>query len=88
MARFDRLTVLNEMLNTGLVRLFYHSDHAVAKDVVTACSKGSARVLEFTNRGDKAIQVFSRLVEFVESAQPGLIPGVGLVLDAPTAGKK
>ncbi len=50
MARFDRLTVLNEMLNTGLVPLFYHSDLAVAKDVVTACSEGSARVLEFTNR--------------------------------------
>ena len=85
MARFDRLTVLNNMLNSGLVPLFYHADVAVAKEVVTACAEGGARVLEFTNRGDKAIPVFLQLVEFVESAQLDLIMGVGSVLDAPTA---
>ena len=35
MARFDRLTVLNTVLEDGLVPLFYHSDLETAKKVAT-----------------------------------------------------
>ena len=61
MARFDRLTVLNSMLGTGLVPVFFNSDLAVAKEVVAACADGGAEVVEFTNRGDRAINVFNQI---------------------------
>jgi 2-dehydro-3-deoxyphosphogluconate aldolase/(4S)-4-hydroxy-2-oxoglutarate aldolase len=85
MARFDRMTVLNTMLETGLVPVFYNGDVEVAKKIVTACAEGGARIVEFTNRGDRAWNVFSELIAWAEGAQPDVILGVGSVVDAPTA---
>jgi 2-dehydro-3-deoxyphosphogluconate aldolase/(4S)-4-hydroxy-2-oxoglutarate aldolase len=85
MTRFDRLTVLNTMLNVGLVPVFYNNDLSIAKKIVTACADGSARLVEFTNRGDRAWNVFTELVAFFEQANPAVILGVGSVIDTPTA---
>ncbi|MBN1977404.1 MAG: bifunctional 4-hydroxy-2-oxoglutarate aldolase/2-dehydro-3-deoxy-phosphogluconate aldolase [Anaerolineae bacterium] len=85
MARFDRMTVLNAMLETGLAPVFYNGDVEVAKKIVTACAEGGARIVEFTNRGDRAWDVFSELVAWADEARPGVILGVGSVVDAPTA---
>lgn len=85
MARFARLDVLNEIVKTGLVPVFYHQDLEIAKKTVAACAKGGARVVEFTNRGDNAWRVFSELVIHFAKADPSVILGVGSVVDAPTA---
>jgi 2-dehydro-3-deoxyphosphogluconate aldolase/(4S)-4-hydroxy-2-oxoglutarate aldolase len=84
-ARFDRLTVLNTVIAGGMVPLFYNADADTARHIAAALYDGGARVLEFTNRGDFAIEVFSALVKHCAQAQPGLIIGVGSVDDAPTA---
>ena len=86
MARFLRLDVLNKMVDLGLVPVFYHGDLEVAKKIVTACSKGGAKVVEFTNRGDFAYQVFGELVKHLAKADPGVILGAGSVCDPGTAG--
>ena len=85
MARFFRLDVLNEIVKTGLVPVFYHQDLEIAKKTVAACAKGGARAVEFTNRGDNAWRVFSDLVAHFAKADPSVILGVGSVVDAPTA---
>ncbi len=85
MARFDRLTVLNTTLNGGLVPVFYEGNVEVAKKIVAACYEGGARVLEFTNRGERALPVFAQLSELIAAQFPGLILGVGSIVDAPTA---
>jgi 2-dehydro-3-deoxyphosphogluconate aldolase/(4S)-4-hydroxy-2-oxoglutarate aldolase len=69
----------------GLVPLFYHEDIAVAQKIVTACVQGGARVIEFTNRGDFAYQVFTELARYVDATYPEVMLGVGSVIDAPTA---
>jgi len=73
MARFDRLTVLYAVVQTGLVPVFYHSDVEVAKQIVAACAQGGARVVEFTNRGDRAWNVFTQLIEWADKAHPRMI---------------
>lgn len=85
MARFSRLDVLNKMLAIGVVPVFYHQDVEVAKQIVAACSAGGAKVIEFTNRGDGAYEVFSELVRHFAKADPTVVLGVGSVIDAPTA---
>lgn len=85
MARFDRLTVLNTMLTGGLVPVFYEGDVEAAKKIVAACYEGGARVLEFTNRGERALPVFAQLSELIAAQFPHLILGVGSIVDAPTA---
>ncbi len=85
MARFDRLTVLNTVLQEGLVPLFYHKNVETAQQVAAALAVGGGHVLEFTNRGDFAIEVFSTLVKHCAQVHPDLIVGTGSVEDAPTA---
>ncbi len=85
MARYTRLQVYDAMLTTGLVPLFYQDDPDVAQEIVKALSGGGARVLEFTNRGAKALPVFSQLNSFIEKSKLPIILGVGSVIDAPTA---
>ena len=41
--------------------------------------------MEFTNRGERALPVFAQLSELITSQFPGLILGVGSIVDAPTA---
>lgn len=85
MARFDRLTVLNKMVELGLVPVFYNADVEVAAKIVAACAAGGATVVEFTNRGDFAPQVFLELNQHFAKADPKVILGVGSIVDAPTA---
>ncbi|MAO64056.1 MAG: bifunctional 4-hydroxy-2-oxoglutarate aldolase/2-dehydro-3-deoxy-phosphogluconate aldolase [Balneola sp.] len=85
MARFSRIQVASKMEETGLVPLFYHKDIETCKEVLTACYNGGARILEFTNRGDYAHEVFGELNKFAEKELPEMILGVGSVTDAGTA---
>ncbi len=85
MARFMRVDVINTVLNTGLVPLFYHGELETAVSVISACERGGARLVEFTNRGEMAYPVFTELVRHFAKAEPELILGVGSVIDAPTA---
>jgi 2-dehydro-3-deoxyphosphogluconate aldolase/(4S)-4-hydroxy-2-oxoglutarate aldolase len=85
MARFDRLHVLNTVLEDGLVPLFFNSSIETARQIAGALHNGGSRVLEFTNRGDFAIEVFGALVKDCAQHLPELILGVGSVEDAATA---
>lgn len=85
MARHSRLEVLTAMKRTGLVPVFYNSDFEMAKNIVAACSDGGAECVEFTNRGDRAVNIFTRLAEYRDSQRPDVILGVGSICDAPTA---
>ena len=44
MARFSRLKVLNTMIDTGLVPVFYHPNLEVAREVAAACLAGGCRL--------------------------------------------
>jgi 2-dehydro-3-deoxyphosphogluconate aldolase/(4S)-4-hydroxy-2-oxoglutarate aldolase len=86
MARFARLTVLNSMIDVGLVPVFHHENIDTAKSIVAALSRGGARAIEFTNRGDHAFETFSELERYCSSAYPDVILGTGSVIDEITAG--
>lgn len=85
MARFTRIEVALKMKESGMVPLFYNPDLEVGKKVLKAIYKGGARLLEFTNRGDYAHEVFNELNKFAAKELPELIMGVGSVTDAGSA---
>ena len=85
MAKFARLEVLTTIVNTGLVPVFYNANVEVAKQVAWAMSTGGCQLLEFTNRGDFAPEVFKELSRYCQKELPKLVLGVGSVVDAPTA---
>ena len=85
MAQYSRIQVINKMMELRMVPLFYHSDFQVAKNILQACYNGGARLIEFTNRGDFAIEVFSKLIKFASKELPGMIVGIGSVTDSAAA---
>lgn len=85
MAQYSRIEVASVMAETGLVPLFYHSDIEESKKVLKACYDGGARLLEFTNRGDFAHEIFAELNKYALINLPGMILGVGSVTDAGAA---
>lgn len=85
MARYKRLEVLNAIVETGAVPVFYNGDVEVAMGIARSCVAGGIRVLEFTNRGDFAWEVFSALEKQCRAELPEAILGAGSVLDPATA---
>ena len=85
MAQFNRVQVINKMTESGMVPLFYHHDIVVAKAVLKSCYDGGSRLMEFTNRGDFALEIFIDLIKYSITELPGMIIGVGSVTDAAAA---
>ena len=85
MARFNKMQVLDAIVSTGMVPVYYNKDVEIAKQVVKACYEGGVRAFEFTNRGDFAHEVFAELIKFATKECPELVLGVGSIVDAGTA---
>jgi 2-dehydro-3-deoxyphosphogluconate aldolase / (4S)-4-hydroxy-2-oxoglutarate aldolase len=77
--------ILSLIIEKPLVPVFFSADLALTKSIVSACYEGGIRVFEFTNRGVAAFEVFTQLVPFVKEHCPGMIIGIGTVVDKATA---
>lgn len=64
--------------------MFYHSDLETCKNIVRSSYDAGIRVFEFTNRGDFAQDIFAALVRYAEKECPGLMLGIGSVIDPAT----
>lgn len=84
MANYSRLEVYNLLGTQGMVPVFYTPDTELIKKVLTACYEGGVRSFEFTNRGDFAHEVFSEVNRWALKELPGMMLGVGSVIDAGT----
>lgn len=83
--RHDRLSVLTALERQGVAPVFYHADPEVCLNVIRACHRGGASVVEFTNRGDFACDLFGDLARELQRTDPDIILGIGSVVDAGTA---
>ncbi len=84
MAQFSRIEVAIKAKEIGIVPVFYNSDIEIAKQVLKACYVGGARLFEFVNRGDFAHEIFGELVKYANKELPGMILGVGSVVEEAT----
>lgn len=85
MAGFNRNEVILQMKSMGIVPIFYHADPQVGRSLVKACYDAGIRVIEFTNRGDYAHEVFADLTKFSAREYPDLILGAGSIVEPGTA---
>jgi len=81
----DRIQVVQLMEEQGMVPLFYHPDLNTCKQIIKAVYDGGGRLLEFTNRGAFAHEVFSALSKYVKAELPGMCIGIGSITDAAAA---
>lgn len=85
MSRFSRVETLYQMEHIGLIPVFYHSEYETCKEIVKACFRGGTRCIEYTNRGDAAIDIYIKLEDFVKKNLPDVILGTGSICDPYTA---
>jgi 2-dehydro-3-deoxyphosphogluconate aldolase / (4S)-4-hydroxy-2-oxoglutarate aldolase len=84
-ARYRRLETLMLMKEIGLAPIFYEREVEVARQLVAACAEGGARIVELTNRGDGALEVFRQVEAWCSVNRKDVVLGAGTILDAPTA---
>jgi 2-dehydro-3-deoxyphosphogluconate aldolase / (4S)-4-hydroxy-2-oxoglutarate aldolase len=81
----DRLSVLTALETQGVAPVFYHPDPEVCLNVIRACARGGAPVVEFTNRGDFACDLFGEINRELIRTDRQIVLGIGSVVDAGTA---
>ncbi len=85
MTAHARLDVLTTMLEIGVVPIFTARDADTGFGIVRAAAGAGARVVEFTDRGVAALDVFRVVAERTRRELPDVMLGAGTILDAPTA---
>lgn len=75
----EKERIINLMLETKVIPLFYEADTEIARKLLDACYAGGARVIEYTNRGDQAETVFADMVSYCKEKYPELALGVGSI---------
>lgn len=84
MARFTRIDVIIKLKEAGILPIFYHKDPEICRNIIKACYAGGIKVIEYTNRGDFAHEVFSEINKWAAKEFPELVIGVGSVVDPGT----
>ena len=85
MARFSRLDTVLITLRTGLIPVVPTADAATTVGIVDALADGGVRVVELTNRGDGAVDVFAAVEAHCRARRPDVVVGIGSVFDVGTA---
>lgn len=85
MARFTRVEVIIRLKEAGILPIFYHKDPEICRNIIKACYDGGIKVIEYTNRGDFAHEVFSEINKWAGKEYPDLVIGIGSVVDPGTA---
>lgn len=86
MAPHSKARVLQTIRDDGVVPVFYNDDIDVSREIAGRLFSGGLSTVEFTNRGDGAVEVLAGLIAHARRDLPDLIVGVGSVTEATTAG--
>lgn len=72
-------SVLQVIVQQGMLPLCYHNESAQVIAIVNTLYQAGVRVFEFTNRGDKAEEVFATLLKARDERMPELYLGIGTI---------
>lgn len=69
----------------ALLPLFFNKDTQVSIDVLKALYRAGIRAVEYTNRGEDALNNFREMRKVVEAEMPGMYLGIGTIKNAAAA---
>ena len=67
------------LLEQKILPLYYHDSAEVSIEILKALYDGGVRILEYTNRGEAALDNFSELRKAVDKGMPDLQLGIGTI---------
>ena len=71
--------ILNLIIEQGILPLYFHPDADVSARILKALYIAGIRVVEYTNRGETAINNFLQLRKLADKELPGLQLGIGTI---------
>ena len=79
--------IIEQIKKQGLLPLFYHGNKDVCLNVTKALYEAGIRVIEFTNRGEHAMDNFKAMVAAKKDEMPDLMLAVGTIRTADQASR-
>ena len=77
--------IIEAIVKQGILPLYFHPNEKLSREILRALFDSGIRVVEYTNRGKQALTNFKILRKLCENEFPGMILGLGTVLDQKTA---
>lgn len=71
--------VTNAIVNQGILPLYYNADETVTLDILKALYRAGIRAVEYTSRGEFALNNFTKMVELRNAEMPDMLLGIGTI---------
>ena len=75
----DKKLVSDKIVQQGILPLYFNADEAVSIEVLKAIYRAGIRAVEYTNRGEAALNNFKKLIEVKNKEMPDMFLGVGTI---------
>lgn len=75
----NTLNIQNAIIAQGMLPLYFNADETVSLEVLKAIHRAGVKAVEYTNRGDAALNNFKAMVALRNASMPGLLLGVGTI---------
>lgn len=70
---------LNQIIEQGILPLYFHADKSVSIQILQSLYRAGIRCIEYTNRGEQALQNFKALAAFAKKEYGDLLIGAGTI---------
>ncbi|ULT43365.1 bifunctional 4-hydroxy-2-oxoglutarate aldolase/2-dehydro-3-deoxy-phosphogluconate aldolase [Niabella defluvii] len=70
---------IDAIVEQGMLPLYFNADQTVSVEILRAVYKAGVKAIEYTSRGEAALNNFARMVEVRNVEMPGLLLGIGTV---------
>jgi 2-dehydro-3-deoxyphosphogluconate aldolase / (4S)-4-hydroxy-2-oxoglutarate aldolase len=77
MSKTQQVTDL--IIQQGILPLYFNPDETVSVEVLRAIYRAGIKAVEYTNRGDEALNNFIKMTTVRNAEMPGLLLGVGTI---------
>jgi 2-dehydro-3-deoxyphosphogluconate aldolase/(4S)-4-hydroxy-2-oxoglutarate aldolase len=71
--------VIDAIVGQGMLPLYFNPDETVSVEIMRALYRSGVQAIEYTNRGEAALQNFRKLVEVRNAEMPSMLLGVGTI---------
>lgn len=70
---------IDAIVEQGMLPLYFNADQTVSVEILRAVYKAGVKAIEYTSRGEAALNNFAKMVEVRNVEMPGLLLGIGTV---------
>ncbi|MGN7784954.1 bifunctional 4-hydroxy-2-oxoglutarate aldolase/2-dehydro-3-deoxy-phosphogluconate aldolase [Niabella sp. 22666] len=70
---------IDAIVQQGMLPLYFNADETVSVEILRAVYKAGVKAIEYTSRGEAALNNFAKMVAVRNAEMPGLLLGIGTV---------